>query len=104
MNFDIDKCQSLWHIDVARYTTAVLQGTGKGIPTMIYEDVAWLVGRRDAQDERNLTHLATIREARIATEYRQRVAQADRSAAPARRVALAAAGTGSSVDLCASCA
>ena len=71
---------------------------------MIRMDTAWLIGRRDAQEERNLMHLVAIREARIETEYRQGLARADRSLAPARRVALAAAGTGSSVDLCASCA
>jgi hypothetical protein len=64
----------------------------------------WLIGRRDAQEERNLMHLVAIREARIATEYRQNLARADRPVAPARRVALAAAGKGSSVDLCGSCA
>jgi hypothetical protein len=71
---------------------------------MIRMDTAWLIGRRDAQEERILMHLTAIREARIATEYRQGLARAARPAVPARRVALAAAGTGSSVDLCASCA
>jgi hypothetical protein len=71
---------------------------------MIRMDTAWLIGRRDTQEERNLMHLVAIREARITTEYRDAKAQAARPAVPARRVPLAAAATGSSVDLCASCA
>ncbi|OGO55089.1 MAG: hypothetical protein A2V84_04115 [Chloroflexi bacterium RBG_16_70_13] len=73
---------------------------------MYYE---WLIGRRDAQGERDQMHLAAIREARIATEHRRAMAEAGTTAAPARRVALATAGTessvdlGSRVDLCASC-
>ncbi|MEW5992626.1 MAG: hypothetical protein AB1736_14965 [Chloroflexota bacterium] len=67
-------------------------------------DGTWLIGRRDAQEERNQMHLAAIREARIATEHHKGLAATTRPAAPARRVALASAGTASTVDLCASCA
>ena len=65
---------------------------------------AWLIGRHDVQEERNQTHLAALREARLATEYRSGLAEMVRTAISSRRPALAAAGTGSSVDLCASCA
>jgi hypothetical protein len=104
MNFDIDKHQSPWHIDVDRYTSKRAAGHEKGIPTMIHMYGTWLIGRHDAQDERNQMHLAAIREARIATEYRQNLAEAPGPASPAQRGALATAGTGSSIDLCGSCA
>lgn len=71
---------------------------------MIRMDTAWLIGRRDAQDERNLMHLAAIREARLTTERRGGLAGTVRTAISSRRQTLATAGTGSSVDLCASCA
>ena len=71
---------------------------------MIRMDAAWFIGRRDAQDERNLMHLAAIREARLTTERRSGLGSTVRTATSSRRQTLAAAGTGSSVDLCASCA
>ena len=71
---------------------------------MIHMHGTWLIGRHDAQDERNQMHLAAIREARIATEYREGLAQASVPARADRRLALATAGTGSSVELCGSCA
>ena len=71
---------------------------------MIRMDTAWLIGRRDAQDERNMAHLVAIREARLTIERRGGLASTVRTAISSRRQALAAAGTGSSVDLCASCA
>src|SRR3989304_9144201 len=95
MNFDIDSHQSVWHIDVDRYTSAVPQGTGKGRTTMIRMDTAWLIGRRDAHEERNLMHLVAIREARLTTERRGGPASTVRTAISSRRQALAAAGTGS---------
>jgi hypothetical protein len=104
MNFDIDKCQSPWHIDVDRYTSGRAARHGKGRTTMIRMDTAWLIGRRDAQDERNLMHLVAIREARLTTERRSGLASTVRTAISSRRQTLAAAGTGSSVDLCGSCA
>ncbi|MCI0581281.1 MAG: hypothetical protein L0227_00055 [Chloroflexi bacterium] len=71
---------------------------------MIRFDDTWFIGANDAQEERNRMHLEAIREARIATEYREATAQAARLAGPRRRFALATAGSGSSIDLCASCA
>ena len=104
MNFYIDKYQSEWHIDVDRYTNERAAGHGKGTTTMIRMDTPWLIGRRDAQEERYQLHVAAIREARAATKDGQGLAGAARAAAPARRLALASAGTGSTVDLCASSA
>ena len=69
---------------------------------MIRMDTAWLTGRRDAREERNLRHLVAIREARLTTERRSGLGSTVRTAISSRRQALAAAGTGSSVDLCAS--
>ena len=71
---------------------------------MIRMDTARLIGRHDAQEERNLMHLVAIREARLTTERRGGLASTVRTAISSRRQALAAAGAGSSVDLCASCA
>jgi hypothetical protein len=65
---------------------------------------AFLIGRHDANDERNRMHLVALREAKIATEYRESVAETSASAGPAGRAAMAAAGTGSNVDLAACCA
>lgn len=65
---------------------------------------AWLIGQHDAQEERNQMHLAALREAKLTTEYRSGLAGMVRAAISSRRPTLAAAGTGSSVDLCTSCA
>ena len=71
---------------------------------MIRMDTARLIGRRDAQEERNLMHLVAIREARLTTERRGGLASTVRTAISSRRATLAAAGPGSGVELCASCA
>jgi len=65
---------------------------------------AWLIGRHDVQEERNQMHLAALREARFASEYRNGFAETTRPVDAARRTTMAAAGRGSSLDLCASCA
>jgi hypothetical protein len=105
MNFDIDKYQSPWHIDVRRYTRERAGGHGKGTSTMIHmHPDAWLIGRHDVREERNQMHLAALREARLTTEHRSGLAQIVRTAIASRRTALAAAGTGPNADLCASCA
>ncbi|HEX4898804.1 MAG TPA: hypothetical protein VFV53_10640 [Candidatus Limnocylindrales bacterium] len=65
---------------------------------------AFLIGRHDAQEERNQMHLTALREAKLATEYRSGLASMVRTAISSRRPALAAAGKGSAVELCASCA
>jgi len=83
----------------------VPQGTGRETSTMIHmHPDAWLIGRHDVQEERNQMHLAALREARLTTEYRGGLFQMARTAISSRRPTLAAAGTGSSVELCASCA
>jgi hypothetical protein len=71
---------------------------------MIRFDNTWFIGHNDAQEERNRMHLEAIREARITTEYRESMAKAAERRPASRRVALAAAGPASSVELCASCA
>jgi len=65
---------------------------------------AWLIGQHDVQEERNQMHLAALREARLTTEYRSGLVQMARAAISSRRASLGAAGTGSSVELCATCA
>ena len=64
----------------------------------------WLIGRHDVQEERNQVHLAAIREAKLTTEHRSGLANTVRAAISSRRAAMATAGTGPNVDLCASCA
>lgn len=71
---------------------------------MIRFDNTWFIGGNDAQEERDRMHLSAIREARITAEYRESMAKAAQPRPASRRVALLAAGTATSVELCASCA
>lgn len=70
---------------------------------MIRMDTPWLIGRHDAQEERNQMHLTAIREARITTEYRAAMAEAG-AVAPGRRGSLATGGRRSTADLATNCA
>jgi hypothetical protein len=65
---------------------------------------AWLIGQHDVQAERNQLHLAALREAKITTDDRGGLVRMARTAISSRRARLAAAGTGSTVEFCASCA
>jgi hypothetical protein len=105
MNFYIDNYQSPWHIDVRRYQRARADRHGKEAITMFHIDHdAWLIGRNDPVVERNRMHLVALQEARMASEYRS--SRSDTATAPRAigRVAIAAGGAGSSVDLAACCA
>jgi hypothetical protein len=63
-----------------------------------------LIGRHDPAQERNLMHLVALREAKLATEYRESLIETAGAAASVRRPSIRAAATGSSVDLAACCA
>jgi hypothetical protein len=83
---------------------SVPKGTGRETTMIHMHADAFLIGRHDLAEERNRMHLVALNEARIATEYRESVAQSARAAGPTRRSAMAGAGTGSTVDLAACCA
>lgn len=103
MNFDIDKRQSLWHIDGRQYTRGVPPGTREGPITMIHmHPGTWLTSREDPGADRDRAHRVALFEAKFATDYHASTVAITRTPAPVRRMALVS--TGSSADLVACCA